>query len=383
MGFSARKIFANDQKITKLFDRITEFDSLREMQLSESGDHIVCNEHNGNTSVWQMDSENLWNKKGQTILQTDLFPMPYGFTGGSNVKISANGNRIAFAYPSYGGGSSLDSWAVIFDWNGSSWVKLGGTIQVSLTGGINIIDQTISINSDASRILISIGNADNNTYKNAVFSWNGSSWVQLGSNINLQGVINSSMNSSGNRVVFSLTSPNVTYGGFVCFSWNGSSWVQLGQKIQGTGNQLYYTSGVCINQSGDKIAACYAVRVDEIEMFRTQLFIRFFSLSGESWVEIRDDLNTNIFSYITYVDEDNTKITISSTENIVSIFLSGMYYCIAYWNGTNWLELGNDYNYTQALKSGGMNSAGTIIAYPSYFSPNDTEQINFTRYLNK
>jgi hypothetical protein len=274
------------------------------------------------------------------------------------------------------GANSL--YAMVFDWDGSSWNQLGETIEVSINDPLRV--KLISINSDASRIIISVDESDNIENKNLVFSWNGSSWVQLGSNINLTGVNNTSMDLSGNRIVFSLGFPNVSFGGFCCFSWNGSSWVQLGQKIQGTGYDEYYNTNASISPSGNIIAVSYY-------MSNYDRYVRFFSLDGSSWVKIRDDVDVTPSSF----DANYSLIKINSANNIFSFIQSEgspgrqIAYDIFYWDGITWTKIGSDGGTTTRI-AGGMDLLGTIIACPfDVYIPgvSGISEARVTRYLNK
>jgi hypothetical protein len=368
MGFSARKIFANDQKITRLGYLQ---DDTGEMVLSGSGYTVAISSgptNNGVVKVYDWNGSS-WVQKGQTISNSILEFATWFF--GSNIKISSNGNRIAFTYTwAMSGANSL--YAMVFDWDGSSWNQLGETIEVSINDPLRV--KLISINSDASRIIISVDESDNIENKNLVFSWNGSSWVQLGSNINLTGVNNTSMDLSGNRIVFSLGFPNVSFGGFCCFSWNGSSWVQLGQKIQGTGYDEYYDSNASISPSGNMVAVSYY-------MINYDRYVRFFSWNGSSWVKIRDDVDVTSF------DSGYSLIRINSVENIFSfIYAEGgsgaqIVYYIFYWDGIKWTRIGSGYGVAIRI-SGGMDLSGTIIACPFHVNFGISEA-RVIRYLNK
>jgi hypothetical protein len=372
MGFSARKIFANDQKITRLGYLQ---DDTGEMVLSGSGYTVAISsgpENNGVVKVYDWNGSS-WVQKGQTISNSILEFATWFF--GSNIKISSNGNRIAFTYNTAISGPNL-LYAIVFEWNGSSWNRLGETIEASINAPLRV--GPMSINSDASRIIIATYNSNANW--NLVFSWNGSSWVQLGSNINLTAVSNTSMDLSGNRIVFSLGSPNVSFGGFCCFSWNGSSWVQLGQKIQGAGYNEYYISDASISPSGNMVAVSYS-------RDNNDRYVRFFSWNGSSWVKIRDDVDVTPSSFF---DDQYSLIKINSTENIFSFiqsneFYSQIAYDIFYWDGIKWTKIGSDYG-EASIVGGGMDLSGTIVACPfRVYEPgvSGISEARVTRYLNK
>ena len=187
---------------------------------------------------------------------------------GWSVSISDDGNIIAIGSPYVtvlGGNETGTVKIYSFNSGTNQWVQLGSTING--TGGDNF-GYSIALNSAGDRIVVggqsysSAGKLQNGVVR--VYSYSGGSWIQLGSDIigdvNYDHLGKSvSINSSGDRITVGIPdfdSPSST--GIVrTFYWNGSSWIQFGSDIVGVGGYAgvaNYNSTLSMNNTGDIIA---------------------------------------------------------------------------------------------------------------------------------
>jgi NADPH:quinone reductase-like Zn-dependent oxidoreductase len=94
----------------------------------------------------------------------------------------------------------------VYSWNGSSWTQLGSDIDGEAAGDVS--GQSVSLNSAGDRVAIGAIENDGNGANSGhvrIYSWNGSSWTQLGSDIdgeaaNDRSGYSVSLNSAGDRV---------------------------------------------------------------------------------------------------------------------------------------------------------------------------------------
>ena len=94
-----------------------------------------------------------------------------------------------------------------------------------------------------------------------IYDWNGSSWAQVGSDINGEAAgdesgYSVSLNKTGNLVAIGAPKNDGTGsdGGQVrVYSYNGSSWSKLGQDIDGETAYDYFGSSVALNDDGDRL----------------------------------------------------------------------------------------------------------------------------------
>jgi hypothetical protein len=147
-------------------------------------------------------------------------------------------NTLAIGAPgSDADGSLTDAGQVrIYEWNGSSWVQKGSDIDGEATydqSGWSV--SMPDINTVAIGAPYSDGNGSEPDAGHVrIYTWNGSSWVQKGNNINGE----ASSDQSGNSVsmpdanTLAIGSPqNNGYGSVRIYTWNSSAWVQKGNDI--------------------------------------------------------------------------------------------------------------------------------------------------------
>ena len=124
---------------------------------------------------------------------------------------------------------------------------------------------SVALSSDGSIIAIGAHNNDENG-SNAgyvrLFKWNGSSWNQLGSNIGGEAEgdrfgISVSLSSDGSIVAIGAFGDdgNGSNSGHVrLYQWNGSSWNQLGNDIDGESSEDYSGRSVALSSNGSVVA---------------------------------------------------------------------------------------------------------------------------------
>ena len=103
---------------------------------------------------------------------------------GWSVSLSADGSTLAIGAKLNDGNGTNAGHARVYNWNGSAWVQLGADIDGEAAG-----DQSgwsVSLSADGSTL--AIGAIYNDGNGNAaghvrVYNWNGTAWVQLGTDI--------------------------------------------------------------------------------------------------------------------------------------------------------------------------------------------------------
>ena len=121
---------------------------------------------------------------------------------GWDVDIDSDGDRIVIGAPTNGAG-----YARVYEYNGSSWVQLGNNIDGEATG--DQFGLSVSINSAGDRIAVgALNNDDGGTGAGSirVFDWSGSAWTQVEQDIDGESAtdqlgVSVALNSVGDRVV--------------------------------------------------------------------------------------------------------------------------------------------------------------------------------------
>ncbi|MDB4738258.1 gliding motility-associated C-terminal domain-containing protein [Flavobacteriaceae bacterium] len=209
---------------------------------------------NGSVRVYRWDGSS-WNKLGSDIVgqsANDQF--------GSSTDISNDGNIIAI------GGNRHDSvkgHVQVYEWNGSTWTQKGVDID-----GVRVNDKngwSVALNDVGGRLAIGAPENDTNGSNSGqvrVFDWNGSSWQQVGTDIDGEAAGDQSGYSvglSGNGQRLAIGAPendgNGSNSGHVrIFDWDGTAWQQAGIDLDGHASG--YESGqiLALNGNGNKLA---------------------------------------------------------------------------------------------------------------------------------
>jgi len=131
----------------------------------------------GNARVYSLVGGN-WVKNGQSISGEAS-----GDASGRSVALSGDGQRIAIGAPNNDGGGSFSGQARVYEFDTDSdlWVQLGDDIDGSAAG--DRLGSAVDLSNDGNTLLVGARNADQ-AGAVEVFSWNGTSWIQLGQTVN-------------------------------------------------------------------------------------------------------------------------------------------------------------------------------------------------------
>lgn len=267
---------------------------------------------------------------------------------GNSVSLSSNGNILSVgAYTN----NSNTGCVRVYTFNGTNWIQIGITIY-----GENINDyfgQDVALSADGTILAIGAYGNDINGIDSGhvrVFKYISNSWVQLGTSI--------TGDMAGDRLGYSLSlSPNgnvlavgahtsdgngIDSGQVKTYSFNGSDWIQLGNNILGENAYDNLGSDVSLSSNG-LILAAGAVNNDGNGL--NSGHTRVYNFNGSNWIQIGNDINGEAAG-----DLSGNSVSLSSSGNILAIG--------AYQNdgngtnsgqariynlvGNNWLKVGND-----------------------------------------
>ena len=207
--------------------------------LSADGNTVAISSPNhdsikGTTRIYTYDS-GAWSQKG-----SDIDGEGANDKSGSSISLSANGNIVAIGAPGDDDGGSNAGNVRVYKWNGSSWAQIGSDIN-----GDNVDDalgDDLSISLSADGFIVAVGAKAYNSNQGyiKVLKYNGSSWSQLGSNINGDAGGDKfgtavSINASGNIIAASADNTDgLAY--TKLYKFDGISWNQLGTTITSDGS---------------------------------------------------------------------------------------------------------------------------------------------------
>ena len=187
---------------------------------------------------------------------------------GHFVSMNAAGDRVAIgAYLNDVNGVRTDAGHVrVYELQSGSWTQLAADIDGETD--FDMSGDSVSMNAAGDRVAIGApGNDGDGSYLSMsghvrVYSWNGTVWTQLGTDINGETTndysgTSVSMNAAGDRVVigaYGNDGNGFSSGHFRIYSWNGAVWTQLGVDINGETANDASGGSVSMNAAGDRVA---------------------------------------------------------------------------------------------------------------------------------
>jgi hypothetical protein len=343
------------------------------VSINATGDRVAIgapeNDGNGNNSghvrIYEWNGTS-WIQQGQDIDGEAADD----YSGGS-VSMNATGDKVAIGATGNDGNGNLSGHARIYDWDGSSWIQLGQDIDGEAAGDYS---GSVSMNAAGDRVAIGATGNDGNGSGSGharIYDWDGSSWIQLGQDIDGEAVGDYSgsvsMNAAGDRVAIGAdgNDGNGTNSGHArIYDWNGTSWAQEGQDIDGEAASDQSGGSVSMNAAGDRVA----IGADGNDGNGTYAgHARIYDWDGSSWVQLGQDIDGEAsYDRSGYVSMNATgdKVAIGAIRNAGNGLDAG-HVRIYTWNGTSWVQLGQDIDGEAAYDFSGrvsMNAAGDRVA---------------------
>jgi hypothetical protein len=194
------------------------------------------------------------------ILRGNIVGEAAGDYSGFSVNLSSSGNTIAIGAPINGGNGSQSGHVRVYDWDGSSWTQRG--VDIDGEASLDRSGSVVSLSADGNIVAIGAASSPGGAARGQVkiYSWNGSAWIQRGADIDGEAAGDSSggsvsLNNDGNIVAIGARNANFSVSGHVrIYSWSGSAWTQLGSDIDGEGINDYSGASVSLSGDGTRVA---------------------------------------------------------------------------------------------------------------------------------
>ena len=186
-----------------------------------------------------------WNGSAWVRKGIDLDGEAAGDFFGLNVAMSGDGNSIISGAIFNDGNGSNSGHARVFSWNGSAWVQKGMDLDGEAAN--DSFGSSVGMSSDGASIIIAAPGNDGNGVDSGhgrVYSWNGSAWVQKGTDLDGEAV-GDSTGGGNNSVAISADGNTIIIGAYAndgngsdsgharVYSWNGSAWVRRASDLDG------------------------------------------------------------------------------------------------------------------------------------------------------
>lgn len=258
-------------------------------------------------------------------------------------------NTVAIGARNNSGGGLHSGHVRVYAWNGSAWVQKGADLDGEAAGDLS--GYSVSM-PNANTIAIGAPSNDGNG-SNAghvrIYSWNGTGWVQKGSDIDGaaagdQAGLAVSMPDAGTVAIGAPNhNGNGTGAGQVrILRWNGSAWVPKGLEINGEATMDY--CGFSVSMPDANTVAVGAHTNDGGGSNAGHA--RIYTWTSGAWVQKGLDIDGEAAednSGYSVSMPDAQTIAIAAPRNSDSGFEAG-HVRVYGWNGTAWVQWGADIN---------------------------------------
>jgi hypothetical protein len=250
---------------------------------------------------------------------------------GNSVSLSSNGQILAIGARYDDLNSATNSGSVrVYQYNSGTgtWSKLGSTITAG--SAADEFGYSVSLNDAGTVVAIGARYAANGAVLNAgivrVYAYSGSAWTQRGSNIlgnAFWDVFGESVSLSSDGTILAIGAiggdVGATDSGQVrVFKWNGSSWIQLGQNINGASQWDHLGNSVSLNGDGT-ILAVGARYSDTTSTLTDTGMVRIYKFFNGTWQklgqDIRGDFINDLAGYSVSLSKDGTTVAIGANGN--------------------------------------------------------------------
>lgn len=288
----------------------------------------------------------------QTQLGSDIVGDAAYDEFGSSVSLSADGSRMAVGARN-NDGNGFDSGHVrVYQWQGGDWVQLGSDIE----GEANYDESgfSVALSPVGDRVAIGAPKNDGNGFDSGhvrVYQWSGTSWVKLGADIDGE----AAYDESGNSVSFSLdgdylaigapkNNGNGTDSGHVrVYVWLGNKWEQLGSDIDGEAFGDESGWSVSLSSRG-RVLAVGAYKNDGTGIDSGH--VRVYRWVGNQWQQLGADIDGEAFGdqsgSSVSLSSDGQRIAIGAYKNDGNNGIDSGHARVYEWLAGSWIQLGAD-----------------------------------------
>ena len=221
----------------------------------------------------------------------------------------------------------------------NTWAQVGGDFFGETSS--DRLGYSVAISADGLRIALGEYQHNSNAGRVIVFDWNGSAWIQAGTDIDGSGLFGSSvsLSSDGTRVV--VGAPDTTNGSAKVYDWNGSAWNQVGGDLTGTASGDRFGTNVSI--SGDKTRIVVGARTHDSS--RGEVKIYEYHQGSATWVQLGSTLDGEAtgdrFGFSTAMSSNGSRVAIGADNNDAGGTDAG-HVRVFDWDGSVWTQAGDD-----------------------------------------
>ncbi len=291
------------------------------VSLSEDGSIVAIGANNGGgwtptgiVRIYQYNSgSNTWVQLGSNINGEASYDQ-----AGISVSLRADGTEVAIGASDNGGNGYCAGHVRVFIYTSNEWQQIGADIDGDAAE--DYFGSSVSLNDDGT--VLAVGALKNDGFDTdagqvKIFKYDGTSWNQIGSDIYGKAAYSYagtsvSISSDGNTVA--LTSPIEQTPKVFVYSFDGTSWTQLGNDIPGGYNNYFYSHTVSINSDGSIVAVGSPTEdPDNDDSNKGQVCVYEFDSVNKVWTQVSNTIKGEAAS-----DGFGNSVCISNDGSIVA-----------------------------------------------------------------
>jgi hypothetical protein len=313
-----------------------------------------------------------WAQKGQQLDGDDIDNY-FGY----NLSLSSNGKILAVGAYGYNSGKGQ---VKVYEWDGTNWIQKGQPLDGDVNG--NKFGFCVSLSSNGLILAVGAFGYDNDRGQAIIYEWNGTSWIQKGQSLdgNTYGDnFGYSVSLSSNGLSFSAGSYYYDggKGQAKVYEWNGTSWILKGLPLIGENYDDYFGSNLTLSSDGLTLAVGAFGYNNDSRIGQTKVY----EWNGTNWNQkgqsLTGDNNDDSFGTCVSLSLDGLILAVSAYTYINNDNKGQVK--VYEWNGISWIQKGlpligeNNGDYFGTWVS--LSSDGLILAVGAYGYDNNRGQV--------
>ena len=289
-----------------------------------------------------------------------------GDDSGYSVALSSDGQTLAVgAWLNDGTGTYAAGHVRVYAWDGSAWDQLGGDIDGEAAGDES--GYSVAISSDGQTLAVGAHlNDGTGTYAAGhvrVYEWDGSAWDQLGDDIDGEAAgdvsgFSVALSSDGQTLAVGAFGHDAAAGHVRVYAWDGSTWTQLGGDIDGEMQGDRSGTSVALSSDGQTLAV--GARFNDGTGAADAGHVRVYAWDGSTWTQLGDDIDGEAAG-----DESGRSVALSSDGQTLAVGAerndgtdaNAGHVRVYEWDGSAWNQLGGDIDGEAAFDFSGFSVA--------------------------
>ncbi len=305
---------------------------------------------------------------------------------GWRVSLSADGQTLAVGASTHDNANGEVAGEVrVYSWDGQDWVQQGAALEGSEP--FAYFGTAIALSADGQRLAVGAAGATNSSGESGagkviVYDWDGSEWVPLGGDIEGDGTdvffgSSVALSASGEVLAVGVPFNNANFlamsGSAFVYAWDGTSWQQTA-SFDGENAQDLFGAELSLSDDGHVLAVGAYLHNESVNSLGA---VYVYAENGGNWALQGEPLYGDSLSYfggsLALSGDGQTLVVGASSENEES----GSTYVYA-WDGMAWQQKGSSITGENGERMGkgvAINEDGSVFCtgapfFHGYYGPN-------------